>query len=289
MPSYSFSAESDGEKFGGQVQMNGHRLDQYKDFEKNWKLVTVRYRKDTGEMRFTYANGLAYKTLKKGLTDYPDGAVFAKIGLKTNEDPSFASSVVPAGARRYQFMVRNKKKYKDNNGWDYALFDERGLTFPEDPKTQVVACAACHNIVPERGYVFSQLIELHPNSVASIVKNGGLPQTFKMIDVTTLPKNISSLIPEEIKYVRVLEGELRKKLFQGTLEEIRPSLFNEVEKSKLPAILYNEDGSRFSLVLPENLGSNCKENDKIGIFMHSIYTKLDKNNEKQELHFCFTH
>src|SRR4051812_4515226 len=48
------------------TEMNGHSLREFVGFEKNWKLVTVRFRKDTGELRFTYANDLAWKNLKAG-------------------------------------------------------------------------------------------------------------------------------------------------------------------------------------------------------------------------------
>src|SRR6185436_10943563 len=58
-------------------EMNGYKLSDFPDFEKKWKLVTVRFRKDTGEMRFTYANDLAFENLQKGVIDYPDGAIFA--------------------------------------------------------------------------------------------------------------------------------------------------------------------------------------------------------------------
>ena len=99
------------------LTMSGYTFNDYRDFQKNWKLVTVRYRKDTDEMRFTYANDLAYSTLMSGKTDYPDGAVFAKIGFKTEPDPAFSSSAVPSGIRRYQFMVRDSKKHTSTNGW----------------------------------------------------------------------------------------------------------------------------------------------------------------------------
>jgi hypothetical protein len=281
------------EDYSGKEVMNGHRLTDYKNFEKKWKLVTVRFRKDTAEMRLTYANKIAYKSLMKGVTDYPDGAVFAKIGLKTQEDSAFPSSAVPQGARRYQFMVRNKKKYAETNGWSYALFDERGLTFPEEPKNQTMACAACHNAVPERGYVFSQPMELHARD---ITKNSKIKKTtlsnllFKTIETSLLPKAIADLLPAETKYIRVLEGEMKKYLFQGTLEEIRPALSTEVESSRFPAILYNEEGTRFSLVIPENPGANCLEENKSGIFMKSIYSTYNPEGSKSEktLHYCFT-
>src|SRR4051812_40536000 len=103
--------------FAMQPTMSGVRLQDFRDFEKKWHLVTVRYRKDTAELRFTYANDIAWEALNRHSLDYPEGAVFGKIGVATQSDLSFASSSVPSGARRYQFMVRNKEKYQDTNGW----------------------------------------------------------------------------------------------------------------------------------------------------------------------------
>ncbi|MBC7711773.1 MAG: cytochrome P460 family protein [Rhizobacter sp.] len=273
--------------------MNGYRLKDFSGFENKWKLVTVRFRKDTSEMRFTYANPLAYKTLLKGRVDYPDGAVFAKIGFKTEEDPSFISSVVPSGARRYQFMVRNKKKYKETSGWNYVLFDESGIVFPENIETQTQACAACHNAVPERGYVFSQMIDIHPRkkdkkeSVNKLIKGSGF--IFANFETSNLPKEISKNIPEQFKYIKVLEGEISQHIFQGTLEEIKPTLENEVENSKRPALLMSQDKTRYSLVVPENIGVACQDGQRLGIYMLSIHTAAPGSQggpSEIKTHFC---
>ncbi len=111
------------DQFAGKLEMNGFLFSDFGQFEKNWKLVTVRYRQDTGELRFTYANPKAWKAMSSGKAEYPDGSIFAKTGYMTDDDPSFTSSKIPSGSRRYQFMVKNKKKYKDQDGWGYALFD----------------------------------------------------------------------------------------------------------------------------------------------------------------------
>jgi hypothetical protein len=140
--------------------MNGIKMSQFPGFAEKWHLVTVRYRKDSNEMRFTYANDLAWKSLQSLKPNYPDGAVFAKIGMMSEADPSFPSSVVPSGAKRFQFMVRDKAKYSDTDGWGYALFDDRGRLFNDDVKIRTQACVACHRIVPERDFVFSRKAQL---------------------------------------------------------------------------------------------------------------------------------
>jgi hypothetical protein len=252
-------ADEDPKIYAGQSMMTGYKLNDFKDFEKKWKLVTVRYRKDTGEQRFTYANDIAWKALMAGGKFYPTGSVFAKIGLATEEDPSFASSAVPSGARRYQFMVRDAKKYQETDGWGYALFDADGKTFPGNPKTAVMACAACHRVVPDRQYVFSQYMELSPfKKKIPFMKTGMEPRIqFETVNLDALPKAVLAHLPPKTLQVRKLIGEISENLFQGTLDEIRPVLYKEAARMALPALLTDKTGANFSLVLPVDKKTKC--------------------------------
>ncbi len=260
----------------------------YEKFYLKWKQVTVRFRKDTGEMRFTFANPLAYKTLKKGLITYPDGAVFGKVAVATVEDSLFVSSVIPNGARRYQLMVKDAKKYKNNHGWGYALYDEKGNLFPEDPKSQVMACAACHNAAEERGYVFSQRLNLDQTSSQAIIPGKGKSAfIFETIEKKKLDEKIMALLPEQVKYVRVLKASLSDNLFQGTLDEIRPTLSKETFESKYPSLLLSKDQKRFSLILWENMSAQCTNQGKNGAYLKSVYSNIEQG-KNIELHFCYT-
>lgn len=249
MPVIAISAP----EFSGKDEMNGIAWKDFRGFPEKWELVTIRFRKDTGEMRITYANPIAMKALKEGKTEYPDGAVFAKTGIHTGVDPQFISSVVPKGIRRYQLMVKNRKMYSGTHGWGYALFDPEGKTFNEDPKITQDACYACHTIVENRGDVFSQHFsttryvkpiftheEKKVNSISYVTRA-----------VTSLPEHIRKLIPAFAKEVRWVEMEiLRKHVFQGTLDEMRPLLEHESMQSKVPAIFASKDEKRFVFVFP---------------------------------------
>jgi hypothetical protein len=239
--------------FSGKTSMNDINFLDYKDFEKNWSLVTIRFRKDTGEMRLTYANEAAMKTLVSGSISYPDGAVFAKIGIHTGVDSQFISSVVPTGIRRYQFMLKDKKKYSATGGWGYGLFDPEGKTFAEEPKASQDACYACHTMVENRGDVFSQPF--------SLTKNIKLPESsvehtvskikYSWFKVKDLPRNVATVIPSKFTKVRFITNSiLRTKIFQGTLDEMKPILEHEVRKEKVPAILLSSDKKRFVIVVP---------------------------------------
>ncbi|KYG60433.1 hypothetical protein AZI85_13275 [Bdellovibrio bacteriovorus] len=247
-----------------QMEMNGIRLKDYEGFEKNWKFVTVRYRKDSTEMRYTYANDLAWKALTSG-EKYPDGAVFAKIGVITEEDPSFASSVVPMGAIRYQFMVRDEKKCKHTDGWCYALFGGLGVALTNDVKTEEMACAACHKIVPERQYVFSQVAPLtsymkQVQEKAAKAMEAILPPVpvdqkavqFKTISASDLPEDAQRFLSSKQKKVRDLVGPLKESAFEGTLNEMLPNLIKEALATNQPAIFTTTDQKYFTMAFPDH-------------------------------------
>lgn len=243
--------------------MNGFALKDYADFWKraDWHFVTVRYRRDSNEMRLTYANDIAWKALLAGSKDYPDGAVFGKVGLLTQEDPSFTSSAVPAGARRYQLMIRDKEKGKETNGWVYALFDGRGKAAAEDQDIASQACWACHALVPERGEVFSQPMSMDISDTfadpAKIPFAQGIPRIeFETVKVSTLPEKIRSKLPSGTETVRLVQGKLALHLFRGTIDEIRPTLAKEALRAKMPAVLMSKDGTLFSAVTVDD-GTPC--------------------------------
>jgi len=243
----------------GKDSMNGISYNEYKDFPEKWSLVTIRFRKDTNEMRLTYANELAMKTLQSGAINYPDGAVLAKTGVHTGVDEQFTSSVVPKGIRRYQLMVKDKKKYAATGGWGYALFDPDGKTFPEEPVAAQNACYACHALVENRGDVFSQPF--------SFIEKTKMPQineiartkaiSFEWKKVKSLPASVVAVLPKGLKKLRWLAHQkLRQNVFQGTLDELRPILEAEARSSFVPVLFMAADEKRFVLVVPGQ-DDNC--------------------------------
>lgn len=302
--------QKSNEEFAGKTEMSGYSFKKFEGFEKKWKLVTVRFRRDTNEMRFTYANPKAWKALQNGVTNYPEGSVFAKIGVKTDDDPAFTSSAVPSGVRRYQLMVKNSKLHKETQGWGYALFDVNGKTFPEDPKTQARACAACHQAVPQRGYVFSQIMSLayeknsqdnnrdngRDNAKGNARDNGkdsgntaenSYNFKFETWPVIRLPRDIRLRLPEGAMQIRVLSGELRQNIFQGTLDEIRPILAEESVKTSLPALLLSSDEKRYSVVyLADDKTDDKTVCNKNELAMKAEHSLIAAKDSRYELAFC---
>jgi len=238
--------------FTGRDEMNGIKFSEYKNFLKDWKLVTSRFRKDTGEMRLTYANKIALKTLEAGGTQYEDGAAIAKTGIATGEDPQFTSSMVPKYVRRYQLMVFNKKKYSSTDGWGYGLYDHNGKTFKEDPIETQNACHACHQMVPERGFVFSQPFQFASQmQFLNPRKAEGSKITFRSVKASDLSKELRDHVAAGVKEVLMLENKrLAEHVFQGTLDELKPILEQEVKRAQKPAAFISKDQKKFILIAP---------------------------------------
>jgi hypothetical protein len=260
-------------------QMNGITLEKYRGFEKTWELITVRYRKDSSELRLVYANKIASRAFKKGSRVFPDGSVLAKVAYLTQADPAFESSLAPAQNRRFQFMVKNKKLYKQHHGWGYALFDPQGNVHPGPVEEQTAACASCHEIVPERDYVFSWKF----NQEASLA-----PQIFKLnFDRVPLDKSMEryrKLIPLSFDSVLKIKSPLTRNVFQGTLDELKPALAKLSVTNKSPVLFESSDGRMFTLIYPEDLTIECEDEGAKGLFVVSINSMPKGENHK--VHFC---
>jgi hypothetical protein len=274
--------------------MNDITLEDYADFTNSWKLVTVRYRQDTHEMRFTYANSIAWNALQKAARVYPDGSVFAKVGFKSGVDPAFTSSIVPNGARRFQFIVKSSKKYTDTDGWGYALFESDGTAAEGDVKVVTQSCHACHKLVEERNYVFSEPLVLSPlvkNIQATYeIKNNSAHILFS----TLFQKQYEGQLKKNIKKIKlarleIVGGDLRRFYFDGTLDEITPLLIKNAIVTGKASAFVSSDQNTFKIIQVEkkSVKSKCSDSE------HSLtateyrdsWTPLKK--VMQVTHFCY--
>jgi Cytochrome P460 len=271
-------------------EMNGLRLKDYAGFEKNWSLVTVRFRKDTNEQRFVYANPIAMKDLTSGAKIYSDGAVFAKIGMAAADDPDFPSSAQPFLMQRIQLMVKDSKKYKKTDGWGYALFLPTVGQSKESSETTITACHACHQIVKQKNFVFSSAMNLNSNSDEfrsspsfSIPKDPSKDPskeqkpkptsktsvsydknfTFKTVPRAQWHHALIEQLPPDLEEIRFLQGEITKKIFSGTINEVIPLLAQESLHSNLPAGIISKDGKLFTVVFKGSRRNNCKGTDLV--------------------------
>jgi len=251
-------------------EMNGIALEDYKDFTQKWSLVTVRYRKDSGEMRFTYANESALKALKAETSNYPDGAVFGKVSFVTAEDPSFSSSVAPVAPSRVQLMVRNKKKYKKFNGWGYGLYSPDGSLMPGDMKEKTESCVACHSLVEERGHVFSRPIGYLKTTNFNVLDTDDRRKLFfKTLDIGKLPAQIKKIVGLKKGFYDDLQGVLKEHHFYGTFDEIRHTLIKQTLTTNRPSALISRDGSSFSIVSLSLKKSECDLDQQSVVSYHT--------------------
>ncbi len=249
-------------------EMNGIKFDKYSNFTKKWKLVTFRYREDSTEIRATYANEKAWEGLTKLKPNYPTGAMFAKVAYLTEQDPAFPSSRQPLSTMRYQFMLKDNKKFKTTDGWGYALFNSKGKLFSGDEKDSSNACAACHRAVPERDFVFSRAIQLDPSEPPfpqfPNTKNSAFKFSTKKI--SSFDKNFIehfAIGPKEETDILFLEGDIQKHGFSGTLSEVTPLLIEQSKKTFLPSTLFL-DKQNFTIVShsPKNTRCNSSSGQK---------------------------
>lgn len=209
-------------------------------FWRDWRLVTTRYRQDSRELRFIYANELAWKTMVSGGTRYPDGAVIAKVGSMTEPDPLFPNSLVPAGASRVQFMVKDAKRYAATDGWGYALYPPSVRQSP-DEKEVVDGCHACHRLAAPLDFIF-----VRPAFLAAVASPRA--RTFKeQFDLTPVAqlsareKQLLDLAAPMFQGASV--RRLRMGLFAGSLNESIMPVSQYVAEDRVPYLMVDGIGA----------------------------------------------
>ncbi len=240
---------------------DGIDFPKYAKFWESWHLVTVRFRSDTNEQRFIYANDLAYRALKSNAREFPDGAMFGKIGFGVEKDDAFPASLAPKSFKRIQLMEKSAKKHPGTNGWGYAIYlSGEGVPYAT-MKTTVEACHACHQIVADRDFVFSKSA-FDPSPTAA----GG-----NQFENLFVKKSFSSLDEAEKKALQatgitvspaVQIKVLHLALFPGSVNESVPSLIDYVRKNKMPFLLIDLKSGYFLSAAPAQK-SSCPDEVKL--------------------------
>lgn len=95
----------------------------------------------------------------------PDGAKMAKIHWVPKKNPHFPTATVQGAQHDVDFMVKDSKRFADGGGWGYAVFRYNpatkaftpGTSADQPPQGNDAKCGvACHTIVKDRDYVFSE-------------------------------------------------------------------------------------------------------------------------------------
>jgi hypothetical protein len=238
------------------------------NFWKKWPLVTSRYRTERREIILTYANDLAWQSMMNRASTYPDGAMFAKVIMSSKTDEAFPSSYEPDALERFQFMLKDSKRFKEMNGWGYGLKGMEASLPPNNLVTHQIssssdieACHACHTLVSHRDFIFSRslLASLeeakldHPGTVDSVnspSEHNSFKNNFRGAPVTSLKGAagdlLVNLLPANTNEIQIF----KIKLFIGSEVESIMALGQLVREEKQSYLLLDEASGRFVLATP---------------------------------------
>jgi hypothetical protein len=133
----------------------------------SWQVVSVS--QDGGKFAVILANPVMIKAYQAGIPvngkPFPDGAKMAKVHWNPKKLETFPDATVPGTLHDVDFMVKDSKRFADSGGWGYAVFDydaasdsfKPGTEASKPPQGKDAKCgAACHTIVKNRDYVFTE-------------------------------------------------------------------------------------------------------------------------------------
>lgn len=241
---------------------DGIEIANHARFWEDWRLVTVRYRSDNGEQRFVYANALAWEAMKAKKRVYPDGAMFGKIAFSTASDPAFPNSVQPLQYTRIQLMQKNSRKYGKSDGWGYAIiFAGSGPPY-RDEKVTGTACHACHQMVAERNFVFSQPAFLS-GARSTTSSSASLKSQFRLQESSQL----SSFERNALTTIRRLDPSRRTyplmalsmTLFPGSVDESIGALSRFASDDNAEYALWDSKSRQFVIARPLIGSDKCKQ------------------------------
>ena len=137
----------------------------FKGYE-DWQLISVS--QANGMMSAILGNPVMIEAYRAGVPgnkqQFPDGARMAKIHWNPKPKEFFPTATVPGAQHDVDFMVKDSTKFADSGGWGYAAFkyDSKSDTFSpftlddHPPQGNDAKCGfACHTVVKERDYVFT--------------------------------------------------------------------------------------------------------------------------------------
>ncbi|MBN2768385.1 MAG: cytochrome P460 family protein [Campylobacterales bacterium] len=121
----------------------------------NYQIVASHFRKDKNEIRYILANPIAYNALRADKSVMPEGSKIVKIGWSVNDMESFPAALEANKIERVEYMIKDKTKHAESDGWGYARFvkkDGQYKAWSGDPKS----CVACHAAVQSNNAVFTK-------------------------------------------------------------------------------------------------------------------------------------
>lgn len=133
----------------------------FKDIEgyQNYSIVASHYRTDMNEIRYILANPVAFEALKKGETMMPEGSKIVKIGWSTNPMETFPVALEAKDIQRVEYMIKDKTKHKESDGWGYARFVKKDGNY-QAWGGDIQSCVSCHAAVKSTDALFTRFQKL---------------------------------------------------------------------------------------------------------------------------------
>jgi hypothetical protein len=144
----------------------GLEFSEFKGYE-GWQLVSIS--QDGPLMAAILANPIMIDAYLAGVPGngkpFPDGAKMAKIHWTPKKMETFPVATVPGTQHDVDFMVKDSKRFADNGGWAWAVFEydaasdtfKPGTLADSPPQGNDAKCGfTCHTIVKAKDYVFTE-------------------------------------------------------------------------------------------------------------------------------------
>lgn len=129
----------------------------FKEIEgyQNYQIVATHFRKDKNELRYVLANPIAYNALRAENKVMPEGSKIVKIGWNVNDMKTFPSALEANKIQRVEYMIKDKTKHQESDGWGYARFVKKNGNY-ESWKGDTKSCVACHTAASTNDAVFTR-------------------------------------------------------------------------------------------------------------------------------------
>jgi hypothetical protein len=130
----------------------------------DWPVITTNDADELHTLRFITGNNIAIQAIADRNTNpWPDGTVFAKVTLATQNDGH--GHLTPIAMNQVEFMEKNAAKYAATEGWGFARFQTTRLKpYGKDAHFDH-ECTGCHAPMKVNDYVYT----------LAIARDGGKP------------------------------------------------------------------------------------------------------------------
>jgi len=133
-----------------------------------WQPIAISHNGD--KLALILGNRVMIDAYKAGIPGngkpFPDGAKMAKIHWNAQKKDAYPGPpTVPGALHDTDFMVKDSKRFADSGGWGFAAFEydaatdsfRPGALTDQPPQANDAKCGfACHTVVKDRDYVFTQ-------------------------------------------------------------------------------------------------------------------------------------